>query len=237
MKNVLLFILFLVLFISANVKISEAQISVDNVMVHLAIGSRPVHNVIVSNTSNETAYVITEVKSVPDPTNDKIENITTTDLLASPKAFSIEPHGQRTVRLLLKAPPGEKEKVFRVGFIPQDRGFGQNVVQNLDGRKTVIRVLSGMGILVFADPVKPLVDLKWIREGGKITLTNSGTVNVHLTEVKSCSGPEICNSLETKRLYSGASYVLNVPPENTVSFEQEVIATGENQKVTIAPKG
>ena len=216
---------------------AKAQISVDNVIVHLALGSRPVHNVIVNNSSEQTAYVQVEVKEIPHPAENAGETIATDALLASPKAFSIEAKGQRTVRLLLKTPPQEQERVFRVGFVPQDRGFGEEFESVSSGRKTLIRVLTGMGILVFADPIKPRADLKWERSGENLIFKNDGTIHVYLGDLKSCSTPNLCEKLPSKRLYAGETYKISIPKENTVSLLRQEGPSGEYQKLTIDPKG
>lgn len=225
-----------VLFSAASYVTAHAQVSVDNVIIHLSAGGRPVKNVNVSNNSDNKAYVLVEVKAVPDPAKDASHAVPTDELLVSPKAFSIEAHGQRTVRLLLKTPPTEKERVFRVGFIPQDRGFGQEIEKKSEGRSTVIRVLTGMGILVFADPVKPFVDLKTEREGDKVSISNLGTMHAYLGNGQSCTPSGECTVIPSKRLYSGAKYIFSTPAQNTISFSKLEGASGEFQKLTFPPK-
>lgn len=236
MKSILLIIIAVMITLTIPGRLA-AQITVDNVIVHLAVGARPVHNVIVSNGADQTAYVTVEVAEVVDPAKDAGHTEPTKDLLASPKAFSVEANGQRTVRLLLKAKPGEKERVFRVSFIPQDRGFGEEYRRSVAGRNTVIRVLTGMGILVFADPKEPKVNLSWEREGGRIKIFNSGTSHVYLGNGKSCTPENVCTDIPSKRLYAQSEYIISTPDKNTVSFLKEERASGDYQKLTIDPKG
>jgi P pilus assembly chaperone PapD len=191
-----------------------------------------VHNVIVGNSSKNPAYVKVETVAVQEP--EKSEKVVpTSELLASPKTFSIEPNGQRTVRLLLKSPPTDKERVFRVSFIPQDRGFGEEVVQNQDGVKTVIKVLTGMGILIFADPLKPVENLSWERVGNKIIFTNTGNVNMYLGDGQSCSQAGVCSKLPSKRLYATNQFEVISPLENTVSIMSKAGGSGGYRKISI----
>jgi P pilus assembly chaperone PapD len=211
---------------------ASAQISVDSVMVHLATNQRPVHNVIVGNSSEHPAYVVVQAEEFLDP--EKPEKvIPSTDLLASPKSFSIEAN-------LLKSPPKEKERVFRVSFIPQDRGFGQEIEKTVSGHATVIRVLTGMGLLVFCDPLNPHIDLSWERSADKITFTNKGNVNVYLSDGQACAKPgegskpgEDCTKLDSKRVYGGSSYEVKAAQNTTVTFLKHESIAGEFERLTI----
>ena len=234
---------------------SYAQISVDNVIIRFSAGQRPVQNVNVRNNSPKVAYVNVEAHSVPSPgTSQSLEK--TSDLIVSPRAFSIEPNGTRTVRILLQTPPTELERTFRVSFIPQDRDFGEEHHFKTEGRAAVIRVLSGMGILVFADPAKPIVDLAWKRLGNKLVLYNAGNVNIYIADGQSCppntnqklapndatvsdlvkaseEQKSNCSRLETKRLYAGQRVELTTPGGNSVTYLRSDGGTAEYQRLVI----
>ena len=231
--------LILALIISFNLftcNALEAQVSVNSVIMHFPKGQRPVQNAIIFNSSDKTAYVVVEVEAIPDPAADSAKTIATTDLLASPKAFSIEPHGQRTVRLLLKSPPAEMERVFRVGFIPQDRGFGEESSKTINGRTTVIRVLTGMGMLVFADPLKPEAKLEWNRSDSQITFINRGNIQIFLDDIKACGAKDNnCKTFSSKRIYAGASYSIPATRSNVVTLLKKEGASGDSQRLTIDP--
>lgn len=220
---------------------TQAQITVDGVIVHLAANQRPVHNVTVGNSSEHAAYAVVQVEEFVDPAN-PTKTVPSSDLLASPKAFSVEANGSRTVRLLLKTPPQEKERVFRVSFVPQDHGFGQEIEKNVGGHSTVIRVLTGMGILVFCDPANPHSDLSWERGENKLTFTNKGNVNVYLSEGQACLKPaegnkpgENCQKLDSKRIYGGSNFEVKVPSNLTVTYLRQAATAGEFERLTIPP--
>jgi len=217
-----------------------AQITVNTAIVHFKYGQRPVINVEVGNSSEHTAYVVVQVMAVPDPASDSSHTIETEELLVSPRNFSVEANGQRTVRLLLRKPPGDSELVYRVSFIPQDRGFGDEVEHNLGGGATaVIRVLSGMGILVFADPINPTGKLEWTRAGDLLTFTNPGNVHVFLGDGQSCHGErnsEGCEKLPAKRLYAGETFEVTLPKNKTAFYLIKKGASGDYQRIEIKPE-
>ncbi len=213
------------------------QVTVDYAILHFKFGQRPVQNVVVGNSSDRVIYVTATVEEVLDPEAGGNKSQPTDTLLASPKTFSVEANGQRTVRLLLRQIPADKEKVYRVIFSPQDRGFGQEVRQDIGGRVAVIRVLSGMGVLLFADPVNPHTALSWVRTADSIVFKNDGNVHVQLAEGKSCAPDNNgdCTTLDAKRIYGGSSYEIKVPENRRVTYLRRDGVSGEYQALTIEP--
>jgi P pilus assembly chaperone PapD len=228
--SLLVFISFLLGLIYSNVAI--AQISVSSAIIHFRAGERPVMNISVGNSSDAPAYVVATAEEVPSPGIDSRTTEATTALLVSPKNFSIEPNGQRTVRLLLRESPGDTERVFRVSFVPQDRGFGEETESSPARPAAIIRVLTGMGVLVFADPAKPFADLNWERKDQKIVFQNSGNVHVHLSDGKACVG-ETCSELPGRRVYGGTSFEVDVPEGKIVSYAIREGASGSLKRISI----
>jgi len=239
-RRVLCTVILLVICLLSIYGHSSAQVTVNTAIVHFKFGQRPVINVEVGNSSEHTAYVVVQVMAVPNPALDSSMTVETEELLVSPRNFSIEPNGQRTVRLLLRKPPGDEEMVYRVSFIPQDRGFGDEVERDLGGGATaVIRILSGMGILVFADPVDPKSKLEWTRSGDLLTFVNSGNVHVFLGDGESCQGErggESCEKLPSKRLYAGQSFEVSIPQSRTAFYLIKKGASGDYQRIQISPE-
>jgi len=164
-------VIFLLL---AGASASHAQVTVSNVIQHFKFNTRPVKNVSVGNSSSEPLYVEVTITEVLNPESGGTKTAETDALLASPKAFSVEANGERTVRLLLRTAPTDKERVFRVTFAPSDRSFGHQISKTSGNRTTIIKVLSGMGMLVFADPIAPHAELAWERTNSEIRFSNSG---------------------------------------------------------------
>jgi len=216
-----------------------AQVTVNTAIVHFKFGQRPVMNVEVGNSSDHEAYVVVEVKAVPEPGVDSGKTVDTEDLLVSPRNFSIEPNGERTVRLLLRKAPTDTEQVYRVSFVPQDRGFGEEYERQIGKASAIIRVLSGMGILVFADPVDPTSEFTWERSDSSLSFTNSGNVHIYFGGGQSCAGDQesdSCDQLPSKRLYPGHSFEVNLPKNQTAFYTIRRGASGEFERIKIPPE-
>jgi P pilus assembly chaperone PapD len=214
----------------------RAQITVNSAIFHLKFGERPVQNVFVGNSSSEPGFVVVTVEEITDPEMGGTHFVPTQDLLVSPKSFSVEPNGTRTVRILRKSLPAEHEKVYRVSFSPQDKGFGEEIETSTEGRKAVLRVLTGMGILVFADPANPVVNLAWQRQDDKVIFSNSGNLHAQLVDGKSCDKEnKNCEKLPGKRVYGGTHFEVKVPGDRRVSYLKRSGASGEMERITIEP--
>jgi len=217
--------------------IGVAQITVNGAIFHLKFGDRPVQNVTVGNSSPDPFYVQVTVDEILDPADGGAKMQPSTDLLASPKSFSIQGNGTRTVRLLRKAPPGESERVYRVAFAPQDRGLGDQVDLSGGARKAMIRVLTGMGILVYADPINPHAELSWERTKDSLIFKNSGNVHVQISSGKSCTpGTTICKELPGKRIYAQRSFEVKVPASELVKYVKKDVKSGDFQEIIIEPQ-
>lgn len=211
-----------------------AQVTVNNILLSFPAGQRPIQNVTVGNSSDEPAYVVASLERVLDPETGGNKAEPSEDVLISPKSFSIEPRGQRAVRFLLRNPPKDKEVVYRALFTPQDRGFGQEAKHNVAGRVASIRVLTGMGVLLFVEPPKPLGELHWIRSKESVLFKNLGNVHVELGEGKGCLGAD-CAPMERKRVYAGATFEVKVAGDRTVTYLARTGAGGVFEAVTIDP--
>lgn len=218
--------------------VAHAQVTVSAVILTFKAKQRPVQTISVGNGATTPTYVVAHVEKVLDPEKGGNTSEPSDDILISPKTFSIEPGGQRSVRLLLRTPSPEKETVYRALFVPQDRGFGQEISREVQGRRASIRVLTGMGTLVFVEPSTSTRDFSWIRSPTGITFTNNGTLHEELSNVHRCptnGGP--CSSLEGKRVYAASSYELKVRGEDRVSFLMRTGSAGEFQQGSIEPFG
>jgi P pilus assembly chaperone PapD len=211
-----------------------AQVTVNTVILNFKSGQRPVQSVMVGNSSDHPAYVLARVEKVMDPESGGNISEPSDDILVSPKAFSLEPKGQRAIRLLLRKPPQDVEAVYRALFVPQDRGFGQEIKREYQGRKASIRVLTGMGVLLFVEPKNPTRLVKWSREADAITFLNEGNIHLELADGKSCelSGEE-CVGLESKRVYAGTSFSIPATASRTLSFLTRFGADAEFEQITI----
>lgn len=230
---------------------ATAQVNVNNIIYTFKTKDRPVQNIIVTNSSSNPVFVAVKVEAMVDYSKKEIVTAPSDDILVSPKQFSIEANGQRTVRMLLKKPSSETERGYRVYFIPQENEFGAaTVTRSEQGRTAVIKIATGVGVLVFVDPVQPNVSFTYRRDERGITFTNSGNLQVYLGDGKSCPPgvpfPNIstteessvgrdarhpdangCYSLPSKRVYPGNSFFVEVAKERGVQYLKREGSAGE----------
>lgn len=228
----------------------SAQVNVNNVIFTFKPTGRPVQNVVVSNSSSTPIYVTTKVEALVDVDSSPVKGEPTEDILVSPRQFSIEGNGERTIRMLLKAPASDVERGYRVYFIPQENEFGsQTIVKSEQGRTAVIEVATGVGILVFVDPLESKANFEHTRDATGITFYNRGNIQVYLGDGRACppgvSFPPIgsstpsehdCTGMPSKRIYPGKSFHVNVPLERAVRYLRQVGSSGEYDVLDIGVK-
>lgn len=238
-----------------------AQVNVNSIIFTFNPKERPIQNVIVTNASAAPVYVSVKAEAMVDYTKEKIETTPTEDILISPKKFSIEANGQRTVRMLMKNPPTDKERGYRVYFIPQPNEFGAKSVSKTEGGVTTsIKIATGVGILVFVDPINRDPNFTWTRSESSIDFTNSGNIQVHLGDGKACPKPEDlpsassddsssvvrdakhpdskgCFSLPSKRVYPGTKFHVAIPASYTARWVRRVGSNGQYEVLDIGPDG
>jgi P pilus assembly chaperone PapD len=207
-RNLFFFLaILLALFLVAPQQLS-AQVSVQGLFYYFRPGESPVQNVVVQNVSERSLLVGVDISEIQSPGTENRKRVPAEDLLVSPRRFSLPAGTSRLARLLLKAPPGDVERVYRVSFVPEssddpetdDNGKPRKVGMN-------IKVLTGMGILVFVEPSNRVRKLDAKVVNRQAVLTNEGNVNVYLDNVAVCprQGKGECKKFPAKRLYAGQS--------------------------------
>lgn len=254
----------LVLIMAAAVGLAanaSAQVNVNSVIFTFNPKQRPIQNVIVTNSSNAPVYVSVKTEAMIDYTKEKIQTAPTEDILISPKKFSIEANGQRTVRMLMKSPPTDMERGYRVYFIPQPNEFGTpSVTKSEAGRTTVIKIATGVGILVFVDPISRQDNFSWVRSSGAIDFSNSGNIQVYLGDGKACPNaadlpnstgedassvvrdarhPDAkgCFNLPSKRIYPGTKFHVAISAQYTARWLKRAGSDGSYELFDIGPDG
>ncbi len=190
-----------------------AQLSVDRMLFSLPFDSKPAFTVNVTNTDEASTMRIQaeSLKILSAKTSDSDDSGTSEGaLVVSPREFTLPPGESRAVRLLRRAADPSKEEVFRVNFIPL--ADDKAVPENKSGKKPAVnlRVLFGVGLLIFTEPKEIDWKLKWSTENGQLTLLNSGNVNYVIDQIEICVTAESCEGRsETSRIYPGGS--MSVP--------------------------
>ncbi len=227
-----------------------AQISVTDVITSFKSSDRPVKNVTVGNSSEELLYVTAEPIEVINPGTKNEERVKTTSLLVSPNRFSVQGKGERTVRILLRERPNDMEKVFRISYVPQAESHEEAADKESISANThniSIKVLTGVGMLIFAEPTDLKQDLQYERNGETVTFKNVGNTNVRIRTPYACKVEDIsklkqsddesqfCEALPPipRRLYPGMEATAKVPHDKAFVFTQDF--NDKTERVIVMP--
>ncbi len=239
---------------------ATAQVNVSGIIQTFTSKDRPVRNVTVTNSSDTPIYVKVDVEQATDLLAESTTYAPSTDLLVSPKNLSIGPRGQRAIRLLLKQPVADQERVFRVLLIPQTTEFesGEKKVVSKGGRNLQLQVLTGVGMLIFVEPRTVVTELSIIKDSKGVVISNKGNVqalispgaacpvNVALTDEEQFLASKIktqaalvkekgCVATPTTRLYAGANATISIPSGYRWYAKKRFSSYGEYQPVVLEP--
>lgn len=192
------------------VRNAEAQIFADKSIFYWSEASPPVRNLALRNSADQPLMVEVKIVEVLNPGTPEEKLEPSEDVLASPKRFSVPAKGERTVRLLRRGAHGQNERVFRISFVPKasddaTENAGKSVP--IPGTSGVLKVLTGVGILVFSQPAVEDAHLVVERRENSVLLRNEGNVNIAILKLRRCVKPdEGCEEVIPKRLYPGNSF-------------------------------
>lgn len=216
---------------------AEAQIILQTVILHFPAEARPITNLTVYNTAPEVFHVASRINKVENPGLPDEKTVPTDEVLVSPRNFTIPAKGSRAVRLILKRQPGEIEGVYRVAFAPVERS-GEDDIPKPQGARGMaqIKVLTGMGALVFATPINPRYELSIERDRQRIAFSNRGNAQFALLYGKACrKGREDCYDISGSRIYAGQTWELKVPGDETVIYSKKEGPDGIEQELVVPP--
>ncbi|MRI34070.1 hypothetical protein EOPP23_13830 [Endozoicomonas sp. OPT23] len=213
MKRVSSLLILLMLLIA---QLSLADMSLDRSIVYFDKKGWKRQDVQVSNLSNETMYLQTEVFRVVNPGKKDEAKIPATTpeemkLMATPHKSSIKAQGMRAVRLFNRENNLKEEKVYRVLFRP--------VVGPQKNQEQVVKILVAYEILVFVRPTQPIFKVEGTIKDKKLELTNTGNSSVLLRRGQQCITKDNCKSVwKSKRLYRGQTWNVDLAGEGEVKF-------------------
>lgn len=206
-----------------------AQISVDKAIVSFAKGKGDILNATVQNGGTDAVWIEGVVDAIERPGYSDEQRVPTEDLIISPKRFSIEGGGQRTVRLLLKKPLGDTEQVYRIKFMPQTREFDTEELKKGGGRTTQLKVIFTVGMLVFGEPLEPRPDLKWERFPDRVVFRNDGNVNILFDDIQVCKAENSgCRKVPGNRLYPGNVWETEAASGEVLQLRKQVGSSFED---------
>lgn len=202
-----------------NPRSVKPSFSLDQSVIFFKPGERPLRNVTVKSRSDVKLQLISRVEEVLDAGTEFERRRESKEVLVSPHRFILNGNQSRTTRLIFSGKEPQKERVFRVSFLPT---FLPQDINNPEADDK-LTIFTGIGMLLFAQTDSPEFIVGWERKGDTLILSNTGNTNVYLAEGKACSGPllDSCRSLPQKRLYSQASLPLNIRADEEVTFRTE----------------
>lgn len=189
---------------------AHADLVLSELIVDLGPGKQSRQDVEVWNNSSDRTYVAVDPREVlqagtpaesrrQDPDPEKL------GLLVSPARMILEPGERKLIRVAEIAPPGERERDYRVTVKP--------VVGPLSSAKSGLKILVGYDVLVLVRPPQPQANVSFTRSADKGTFRNDGNVSVELIEGRQCdSAGKTCIDLPGKRLYPGAQWSEELKP-------------------------
>ena len=225
-------ILITLALISSSCFVSAAMI-VERSILYYNPGDPSRQDVTIQNPDAEPLYVQVEVFEVVNPgdENEELKLITNpkeSSFLVTPNRLAIPPGAQKMVRFVNLKPLGQTERVFRVNLKP--------VAEDLEAEQMGVKIIVGYQLLVLISPSEQKIELTGKREGKKLTLTNTGNINVLISRGNQCEkGVEPkpgtnsgCAELPAARIYPGNKLEVDLPYDTPVEYL--VSSNGSNQQ-------
>jgi len=205
---------------------AAAELVVSDLVVELGPDASPRKDVEVWNNSDERAYVEIAPVEVVGPGSSAERRVREPDpeklgLLVSPNRMILEPQQRKVVRIARLAPPGSRERVYRITIKP--------VVGEVAGEHSGLKLLVGYDVLALVRPAQPAPKVAGTRVGNKLVLRNDGNSSVELMNGRQCQAGGVCADLPGKRLYAGAQWSLDLPGTGTVEY----VAKGSGQPLPV----
>jgi P pilus assembly chaperone PapD len=203
-----------------------ASLAIDRAILVFEAGKSPRQDVMASNAGDTNLFLEVEVLEVVNPGTDQEQRNVVRDpesigFVAAPRRLMVPPRSRRPVRLMNITGHGDVERVYRVNIKP--------VLPPAETEGMGVRIVVAYQVLVFVAPKRIDVRLDGRRDGNRLTLRNTGNVNLMLANGRQCTmiNGSDCIDVPGRRLYPGNTAVIELPNANPVTFE--VDANGQRQ--------
>lgn len=190
---------------------AHAELVLSELIVELQPGKQIRDDVEVWNSSPERSFVSIEPREIIDPSLPSQSFLKDPDpeklgLLVSPARMVLEPGQRKLVRIATLSTNWRREHVYRVTIKP--------VLGGIQSEDSGLKVVVGYDVLVLVRPAQPQPNVIASRSGRKLTFRNMGNVSVEIIDGRQCNGGHArCTNLPGKRLYSGASWTVDLPAD------------------------
>ncbi len=194
---------------------AHADLVLSELIVELQPGKVARDDVEVWNNSPERTYVAVEPReiinpSLPSQSDRKDPDPEKLGLLVEPAKMILDPGQRRLVRIAALPGNTEHEHVYRVTIKP--------VLGPVRSENSGLKVVVGYDVLVLVRPSLPQAHVMANRVGRKLTFNNAGNVSVEVVDGRQCVTRSQCSDLPGKRLYPGASWMVDLPSDGAAEY-------------------
>src|SRR3954447_8226106 len=195
---------------------AHAELVLSELIVELQPGKQVRDDLEVWNNAPERAFVAVEPREIVDPSLSSQSERRDPDpeklgILVSPSRMILEPGERRLLRIAALSWGTAQEYVYRVTVKP--------VVGGVEAKDSGLKLLVGYDVLVLVRPAQPAANVSAVRAGRNLTFRNSGNVSVEIVEGTQCNASRVqCSALPGKRLYSGASWTVELGSDGPAQY-------------------
>jgi P pilus assembly chaperone PapD len=143
----------------------------------------------------------------------------TPEFLASPNRLIVGAGERATIRLLNLGKPSDVEAIYRINLVPVNPPIEFSDVENNEVQSR-LQVIIAYQVLAIVLPENPSVNFEYKRNSRLVNFTNSGNSNYLLTNGEQCDPqqPDTCTILESRRIYPGNNWSLELPYDGPAQF-------------------
>lgn len=194
---------------------AHADLVLSQLIVDLQPGKHAREDLELWNNAPDRSFVAIEPREILNPSlpaqSARIEaDPEKLGLLVSPTRMILEPGQRRLLRIGALTQDADHEHVYRVTVKP--------VAGAVQSTGSGLKVMVGYDVLVLVRPTIPRAQVKAVRSGRTLTFTNTGNVSVEIINGRQCDAVHHCVDLPGKRLYSGASWSLQLPSDAPAEY-------------------
>ena len=195
---------------------AKAEMVLDKVVVDLGQTGKERQDIEVWNAGSERIYVLAELSEILDPgtpaeSRRAVSDPEVSGLFISPLKMILEADERRIIRIVAVGPRQAKDRIYRLAVKP--------VAGPVLSDESALKIFVGYDALVLYRPEKISGTIQASFEDGKLVLENHTNTAQSLFEGRQCDGDEAqCVELPSKRLYAGASWIIDLPYNTKVQY-------------------
>jgi len=198
---------------------AQSQITVSRSVIEFG-KSGVIQDIEVMNTGDFKIYLDMTIAEIIDPESEtptrvQLDDPRTAPVLVSPKQLLVPPGERKRMRVILREPAVERDRVFRLAVKPYTGALKIDETSG-DKKASAIKVLVGYDLLLLSRPPNANPEVAVTRYNDHLEFVNKGNTNVLLRKIEQCDATESdCEELQPNRLYAGESYSVELPKVGT----------------------